>query len=194
MAQLCCMNFTEVVAIAQPVTISEEVLEQTSTEEIMKGLHIDDEGVLDQQQKEQLIYPLRRHLDIFYVGETDIECNIVKHRLDLLDEVPFVQRLRRIPHSSIEEVRQHIEYLLAGGIIRHSKSPWISNAALVRTKNGTLRLCVDCRMLNTRIVKDSYVLPRMEEILKPNTSPHVTTRHHNRHEIRILPCGNGGGS
>ena len=97
----------------QPVTIAEEVLdtmEQTSTDEIMKGLHIDDEGVLNQQQKEHLIDLLRNHLDIFYVGETDIgECNLVKHRIDLFDEVPFKQRHRRIPPAMVEEVRQHIE-------------------------------------------------------------------------------------
>ena len=152
----------------QPVTIAEEVLdtmEQTSTEEIMKGLHIDDEGVLNQQQKEHLIDLHRNHLDIFYVGGTDIgECNLVKHRIDLLDDVSFKQRHRRIPPSMIEEVRQHIEQLLAGGIIRPSKSPWTSNVVLVRKKNGKLRLCVDYRMLNSRTVKDSFALPRMEEI------------------------------
>ena len=92
----------------QPVTIAEEVLdtmEQTSTEEI-----IDDEGVLNQQQKEHLIDLLRNHLDIFYVGATDIgECNLVKHRIDLFDEVPFKQRHRRIPPAMVEEVRQHSE-------------------------------------------------------------------------------------
>ena len=152
----------------QPVTIAEEVLdtmEQTSTDEIMKGLHIDDGGVLNQQQKEHLIDLLRNHLDIFYVGETDIgECNLVNHRIDLLDDVPFKQRHRRIPPSMIEEVRQHIEQLLAGGIIRPSKSPWTSNVVLVRKKNGKLRLCVDYRMLNSRTVKYSFALPRMEEI------------------------------
>ena len=64
----------------------------------------------------------------------------------------------------IEEVKQHIESLLAAGIIRPSKSPYSSNVVLVRKKNGKLRLCVDYRQLNDITVKDSFALPRLEEI------------------------------
>ena len=64
----------------------------------------------------------------------------------------------------IEEVRQHIEGLLAAGVIRPSKSPYSSNVVLVRKKNGKLRLCVDYRQLNDITVKDSFALPRLEEI------------------------------
>lgn len=60
--------------------------------------------------------------------------------------------------------RQHIEQPLFGGIIRPCKSPWASSVVLVRKKNRKLRLCVDYRMLNERTVKDSFALPRMEEI------------------------------
>ena len=76
----------------------------------------------------------------------------------------------------IEEVRQHIEQLLAGGIIRPSKSPWTSNVVLVRKKNGKLRLCVDYRMLNTKTIKYSFALPRMEEIFDfPHGARYFTT-------------------
>lgn len=36
---------------------------------------------------------------------------------------------------------------------------------LVRKKNGTLRMCVDYRQLNKLTRKDSYALPRIEELL-----------------------------
>ena len=64
----------------------------------------------------------------------------------------------------IDEVCKHIEELLSSGIIRKSKSPWASNVVLVRKKNGKLRLCADNHMQNKRTVKDSYALPRTEEI------------------------------
>ena len=91
-------------------------------------------------------------------------CNKIKHRIDLINGIPFKQRHRRIPPSMIMEVRQHIEQLLATGIIRPSKSSYTSNIVLVRKKNGKLRLCVDYRQLNSITVKDSFALPRMEEI------------------------------
>lgn len=60
----------------------------------------------------------------------------------------------------------HIEQLLSAGIIRKSKSPFASNVVLVKKKDGTIRMCVDYRMLNKRTIKDSYALPRIEDILE----------------------------
>lgn len=81
-----------------------------------------------------------------------------------MDEIPFKQRHRRIPQGMVDEVREHLEQLLSCGIIRKSRSPWASNTALVRKKNGSLRMCVVYRMLNKRSVKDAYALPRIEEV------------------------------
>ena len=64
----------------------------------------------------------------------------------------------------IDEVRQHLEQLYSSGIIRPSKSPYASPIVLCKKKNGKLRMCVDYRILNQKTVKDSYALPRMEEI------------------------------
>ena len=106
-----------------------------------------------------------KHEDIFSKDETDIgQCDRIKQRIDLTNEVPFKQPHRRVPPSMIEEVKQHLEQLLASGVIRKSKSPWSSNVVLVRKKNGKLRMCVDQRMLNNRSVKDAYALPRTEEV------------------------------
>lgn len=51
------------------------------------------------------------------------------------------------------------------GVIEESKSPWISSAVLVRKKDGSIRFCVDYRKLNVVTVKDSYPLPRIDDIL-----------------------------
>lgn len=120
---------------------------------------------MSDEQRNRLTSLLRHHGDIFSLNDTDIgKCNLVKYRIDLVYDIPFKQRHRRIPPSMIEEVLQHIEQLLAGGVIRPSKSSWTSNVVLVRKTNGKLRLCVYYRMLNNRTVKDSFALPRMEDI------------------------------
>ena len=62
-------------------------------------------------------------------------------------------------------VREHLQQLLDSGVIRLSHSPWSSNVVLVKKKDWSLRLCIDFRQLNSRTVKDSYVLPRIEELL-----------------------------
>jgi hypothetical protein len=50
-------------------------------------------------------------------------------------------------------------------IIMPSHSPWASNVVLVKKKDNSLRMCVDYRMLNNNLKKDSYALPRIEELL-----------------------------
>ena len=100
------------------------------------------------------------------MGETDIgHTDRVQHKILLTDDIPFKQRHRRIPPSMIEELRNHLQQLSASGIIRRSESPWASNIVLCRKKSGELRMCVDYRQLNARTIRDSYGLPRIEEIL-----------------------------
>ena len=63
-----------------------------------------------------------------------------------------------------EEVKEHLKQLLGCGIIRRSFSPWASPVVIARKSDGSLRMCVDYRMLNQRTVNDAYALPRTEDI------------------------------
>ena len=150
----------------QPVRVDESVfekMEKEASKKIFEEVHIDSK--LTSEQNDQVESLLRKHIDVFSKHDGDIgDCDMIKHRIDLVDDTPFKQRHRRIPPSMIDEVQRHVEELLSSGIIRKSKSPWASNVVLVRKKNGKLRLCVDYRMLNKKTVKDSYALPRTEEI------------------------------
>lgn len=133
--------------------------------DVLSLVTIEDEGLttLEKQQAENL---LRKYEDVFSKSDIDIgHTSIVKHRIDLHDDTPFKQRPRRIPPAMFEEVKDHLRKLLEGGIIKKSKSPWSSNVVLCRKKNNELRMCVDYRQLNLRTKKDSYALPRIEEIL-----------------------------
>nr|ATA66765.1 Pol [Haliotis discus hannai] len=120
--------------------------------------------VTDEQKKlgEDL---LKKYSDIFSTGDLDIgHYTEVKHRIELTDNTPFKQRHRRIPPSMFQEVKDHLQQLLACGIIRRSHSPWASNVVLVRKADNSLRMCIDFRSLNRRTVKDAYALPRIEDI------------------------------
>ena len=56
--------------------------------------------------------------------------------------------------------------MLQAGAIRPSSSPWCNAVVLVWKKDGGLRFCIDFRKLNTRTKKDSYPLPRIQEMLE----------------------------
>ena len=64
-----------------------------------------------------------------------------------------------------EEVRQHLKEMLDAGAIRESSSSFSSNVVLVRKKDGCLRFCIDFRKLNSRTVKDAYMLPRIDSTM-----------------------------
>lgn len=155
-----------IIAELQSVTVDDTVykdIEPQQNDNIWENIHIGED--LSIEQERQLRDLLKVHENIFAKNDNDIgQCNLFKHRIELSNDIPFKQRHRRIPPSMVEEVRKHLEQLLAGGIIRKSKSPWASNIVLVRKKNGKLRMCVDYRMLNNRTIKDAYALPRVEDV------------------------------
>ena len=54
--------------------------------------------------------------------------------------------------------------MLEQGFIRPSVSPWGAPVLFVRKKDGSLRLCIDYRMLNQVTVKNRYPLPRIDDL------------------------------
>lgn len=89
----------------------------------------------------------------------------VRHHIKLTDDHPFKERSRRITPAMIEEVRKHLQEMLELGVIKRSESPYASNIVLVKKKDGTLRFCIDLRLLNNLTVRDAYALPRIDDTL-----------------------------
>jgi len=109
---------------------------------------------------------ITRWKHIFSKDSTDLgKTSLLKHRIDLHDNVPVKEKARRIPPNMIEEVRDHIQQLHSMGVIEESVSPWSSPIVLVRKKSGELRMCVDYRKLNQKTIRDSYRIPTIEELV-----------------------------
>ena len=59
-----------------------------------------------------------------------------------------------------------MDKLLKAGFIREVNYPnWISNIALVKKANGKWRMCIDFKNLNKACPKDSYPLPRIDQLV-----------------------------
>ena len=125
-----------------------------------------DEANLTEEEKKMVQDTLQKWRKVFAFSKTELGCaKDVEHHILLKDDVPFKERPRRIPPSMYQEVKQHIQEMLACGAIRPSSSPYASGAVLVRKSDGSLRFCLDFRRINSKTIKDAYFLPRIEETI-----------------------------
>ena len=65
----------------------------------------------------------------------------------------------------MKKFKKQLFELLEKGFIRPSKSPFGAPVLFVKKKDGTLRMCLDYRLLNKITVKNSYPLPRIDDLL-----------------------------
>ena len=125
-----------------------------------------DNTELTETQKIHVRELCKKYSDVFAQSTVELgKAKGIKQKINLSDNQPFQQRARRIPPSMYDEVRKHINEMLACGAIRHSKSPWSSNVVFARKKDGSLRLCLDFRQLNSKTIRDAYMLPLIENTL-----------------------------
>jgi len=121
---------------------------------------------LNEKQLKQLESVILEHLGAFSING---QLGTVKGHVHVIElepgAKPFAEPLRRRAQVQIEETRRQIKELLKQGIIEDSNSPWASAYVLAQKKNGTWRLCIDFRRLNTMTKKVVYPLPNSEECL-----------------------------
>ena len=65
----------------------------------------------------------------------------------------------------LQYLKEYIDRMLERGWIHPSKSPFGSPILFVKKPDGSLRLCVDYRRLNTMTVKNRYPLPLISELM-----------------------------
>lgn len=80
-----------------------------------------------EEWKTRLRQKLSERADVFSLHELNVGlAKGVEHTIRLSDSRPFRERSRCISPADIDDVRRHIQKLLAAGIIKESKSPYAS--------------------------------------------------------------------
>lgn len=89
----------------------------------------------------------------------------VDHKIELIPgSTPPSRPTFRLSATELVELKRQLEELLKSNLIRPSKSPFGAPILFVKKKDGTMRLCVDYRALNNITIKNSYPLPRVDEL------------------------------
>ena len=78
---------------------------------------------------------------------------------------PVRRPMFRYSPAERKEIEEQIEYLLKRGLITESSSPFGALVLFVPKPNGTLRMCIDYRGLNKLTRKNSYPMPRVDDLL-----------------------------
>ncbi|XP_028298451.1 uncharacterized protein LOC114460741 [Gouania willdenowi] len=143
-------------------TISSQIGTESTQPSPLDGL---DLSVLPPNEQDKVRSLLRQYSSVFSTSGGDLGCtNLITHEIPLLDNAPVRQRFRRIPPSEYEAVTAHIRQLLDSQVIRESSSPYASPIVIVKKKDGTIRLCVDYRQLNSKTRRDAFPLPRIDAL------------------------------
>jgi hypothetical protein len=83
----------------------------------------------------------------------------------IIELQPGTTPISRWPYKmapkELAELKVQLNELLDKGYIHPISSPWGCPALFMKTKDQSLRLCVDYRTLNVITVKNKYLLPRI---------------------------------
>jgi hypothetical protein len=90
----------------------------------------------------------------------------VSHTIPLVEGAqPPHRRMYRLSPRERDEVEKQVKELLEKEWIEPSTSPYGAPVIFAQKKDGTLRMCVDYRALNSITVKNRYPLPRIDDLL-----------------------------
>ena len=93
---------------------------------------------------------------LFVCSDLDLDKTaLAKHKIEVMDQIPFKRCYWHIPPHMHDDVRAHIQEMVDIGAIQKSHSPWASTLVLVQKKEGSLRICINLRKLNNQTVKDA---------------------------------------
>ncbi|GBG83945.1 hypothetical protein CBR_g37817 [Chara braunii] len=90
----------------------------------------------------------------------------VKHKIEIIEgSVPPKGCVYRMGQGELEELRRQIDDMIDRGWIRPSESEFGAPVLFVLKKEGKLRMCIDYRGLNRITRKNTYPLPRIDDLL-----------------------------
>ena len=160
------MSIEERRFVAEPTEILEDVpLGEGNLEKFTRiGTSIEE------KTKQDLVQFLRENIDVFAWSHEDmpgIDPGVITHRLNVYpSSKPVRQKKRVFAPERDNTIKEEVQKLTTTQFIREVYYPdWLANVVMVKKANGKWRMCVDFTNLNKAYPKDSYPLPRIDQLV-----------------------------
>jgi hypothetical protein len=150
--------------------IAPDVMEQSpdmSDQELAEYVIVKQEKLYATSDEPRIPDEYREFQDVFTAPAegTLPEHGIFDHEINTMEGTePTFKPIYQLSPKESETLKEYIDENLKKGYIRASKSPAGYPIIFVPKKDGSLRLCVDYRHLNSITIKDRHPLPLIHEI------------------------------
>ena len=147
-------------------------LETVALDKLEKFTYVNT--LLSGEEKEQLQHVLLGNSNVFAWSHSDmvgIDPTLASHKLNIIASTkPIKQKIRRFHPDRHQIIQTEVDNFLRVGFIIEVKYPkWLANVLVVPKKGGRWRVCVDYTNLNEACPKDSFPLPRIDQIVDAST-------------------------
>ena len=120
--------------------------------------------------KKGLIRFPRKNIDMFAWSHEDIpgiDPSVITHRLNVHhSSKPVRQKKRVFAPKRDNAIKEEVQKFTLAKFIRKVYYPdWLANVVMVKKANGKWRMCVDFTDLNKACPKESYPLPRIDQLV-----------------------------
>ena len=96
-----------------------------------------------------------------------IDPSVITHRLNVYPfSKPVRQKKRVFAPKRDKAINEEVQKLTTAQFIKEVYYPdWLANVVMVKKANDKWRMCVDFTDLNNACPKDSYPLPRIDQLV-----------------------------
>ena len=164
--QVQTLNIEEKRVVAEPTEALADIsLDESNLERCIR-VEVDLEGKI----KEDLVQFLKKNIDVFAWSHEDIpgiDPSVITHRLNVCPSFKPVRQKKMVFALERDNVvKDKVQKLMAAKFIQEVYYPdWLANVVMVKKANGKWRMCVDFTDLNKACLKDSYPLPRIDQLV-----------------------------
>ena len=164
--QVQTMSIEERRFVAEPTEVLEDIFLEEGNPEKFTRIGTS----MKEKTKQDLVQFLRENIDVFawsYEDMPGIDPSVITHRLNVHpSSKPVRQKKRVFAPKRDNAIKKEVQKLTTAQFIRKVYYPdWLANVVIVKKANGKWRMCVDFTDLNKACPKDSYPLPRIDQLV-----------------------------